>query len=314
MKLPPFEFWEAGCNVLPLRTDGSKAPAIGSWTELQTRRASEAEMSDWFQNQKLFGFGAICGVISRGLEVIDFDIPDDQSIFFEWYRNIESIAVYLPVVETPNYGFHVYYRCSTICGNSKIAIGSDGKALIETRGEGGYVVAPGSSRNCHPSGRPYVQDRGPVLPVIPTISERDRRRLWEAARAFDKSHSLEKLKASEANKARRKFRPASIQTQGRAGDDFNRRGDFDGYLRQNGWTSTDGEHWTRPRKSGGVSATLRNCQEGFPVLVNFSSNSPITNNTGGHKTLSLFELFTQTEHAGDYQKAAAELRQRGFGK
>lgn len=314
MILPPEYFHKAGCSVIPIRLDGSKAPAMSEWKQYQQRQPLLGELKSWFPKPTEIGFGVICGAVSGGLEVIDFDIPHDQSIFFNWYRAIELIAVYLSVVETPNYGFHVYYRCQKVCGNSKIATDSDGKTLIETRGEGGYVVGPGSSARCHSLNRPYIQTSGPALPdFIPLITPEQRCELWSAARRFDKSGEIERLKRQQQRKASSKFKPKVIKTENRPGDDFNRRESFPNYLIYLGWTSTDGCSWTRPGKQRGVSATLRQCDDGHPVLVNFSSNSGIGLD-GGHKTLSLFDLYTKIEHNGNYLKSAATLRQKGFGK
>jgi len=41
---------------------------------------------------------------------------------------------------------------------------ADGRpeVLIETRGEGGYVLAPGCPPECHPSGKPYTMAHGRI--------------------------------------------------------------------------------------------------------------------------------------------------------
>lgn len=306
----PGYFRNAGCSVIPIRLDGSKAPAVKEWKQYQQRQPSHDELKSWFPKPDRIGFGVICGVVSGGLEVIDFDIPHDQSIFFKWYLAIEEIAVWLPVVETPNDGFHVYYRCQKVSGNSKIATGANGKTLIETRGEGGYVVGPGSSAKCHSANRPYVQTMGPES--IPTITPEQRTRLWNAARGFDQSGELQRLKQRQRQREAMRQKP-KLKTENRPGDDFNQRGCFPDYLRKIGWKSTDDQKWTRPGKERGVSAMLRQCDEGYQVLVNFSSNSDIGVD-GGHKTLSLFDLYTTMEHGGDYHKSAATLRQKGFGQ
>lgn len=310
MNSPPFLFYNAGCSVIPIRLDGSKAPLVNEWKQYQRGQPSLAELNSWFPNESQIGFGVVCGKVSRGLEVIDFDIPHDQSIFFQWYRSVEEIAVWLPAIETPNDGFHIYYRCEKVSGNSKIATDSNGKTLIETRGDGGYVVGPGSSAKCHTANRGYIQSMGPALPdLIPTITPEQRIKLWSAARRFDQSGELERIKRQQ----RRRLATHQPKKWNRPGDDFNQRGCFPDYLRYLGWKSADDEKWTRPGKERGVSATLRQCEDGYPVLINFSSNSDIGLD-GGHKTLSLFDLYTTVEHGGDYHKSAATLRQKGFGQ
>jgi hypothetical protein len=80
---------------------------------------------------------------------------------------------------------HLYYRCETIAGNMKLAKDENGETLIETRGEGGYVLAPPSPACCHEDNRPYVQVAGPELPNIPHISPDQRQVLHETAKSFN---------------------------------------------------------------------------------------------------------------------------------
>src|SRR5262249_34087782 len=60
-----------------------------------------------------------------------------------------------PVIRTPGGGAHVYARlCEPVAG-SKLAKTEAGKCVIETRGDGHFVVAPGSPLSCHRFGKPY---------------------------------------------------------------------------------------------------------------------------------------------------------------
>ena len=68
--------------------------------------------------------------------------------------------------------------------NQKLAESRDKKTLIETRGEGGYVVAPGSPLACHPLKQPYQLIRGD-LTQIPTITPDERQILLNTARSFN---------------------------------------------------------------------------------------------------------------------------------
>jgi len=42
------EYLGAGISVLPIRTDGTKGPAIGAWKQLQSRHATDLEASTLF--------------------------------------------------------------------------------------------------------------------------------------------------------------------------------------------------------------------------------------------------------------------------
>jgi hypothetical protein len=67
-----------------------------------------------------------------------------------------------PIARTPSGGYHVYLRSVEPPGrNTKLAVSAQpvragSHLLVETRGEGGYVVAPGSPVECHRTRRPYA--------------------------------------------------------------------------------------------------------------------------------------------------------------
>src|SRR6267378_4914747 len=69
----------AGISFLPIRVDGSKAPAIPQWRDLQKRFPRDAEIEKWLAEGH--GLAAIGGRISGNLEVIDFD---DPTVFKRW--------------------------------------------------------------------------------------------------------------------------------------------------------------------------------------------------------------------------------------
>ena len=296
-------FVSAGVSILPIRLGGSKAPAIPAWKELQEQLPSDAEVEAWFR--KPSGIAAVCGRVSGGLEVIDFD-HDAEKVFWKWHSKVERIAIRLPIVETPSFGFHVYFRCSEYCGNQKIASSNDRKVKIETRGEGGYVIAPGSAEGVHKSGRPYIQFAGPSLPDVPMVTPDERRKLWRAALDFDETKSVEQ--EIERRLHQKDYRSRS-NGQMTPWDDFNRRADWIDLLRSAGWKSRDGEHWTRPGKKSGTSATLRQTRDGEAmVLVVFSSSAGFQPGTK-----RAFDFYAESKFGGDYKAAASVLRQEGFG-
>ena len=60
--------------------------------------------------------------------------------------------------------WHVLFRCNEIGGNIKIACDPqrrEKKTLMETKGEGGLIIAEGNPCTVHKSGLPYVQYSGP---------------------------------------------------------------------------------------------------------------------------------------------------------
>jgi Bifunctional DNA primase/polymerase, N-terminal len=161
-------YLQAGYSVIPIKPDGSKAPDLRSWEEFQHRKATVAELEKWFGSKSRSGIGLVCGTISRNLEVLDFD---DAETFAAFVRKVgEAQIAALPRVRTPKNGTHLYlHRTAPPAGNRKLAqrsVTENGKrkvqCLIETRGEGGQVVAPGTPAHCHPLNKLYVWITPPV--------------------------------------------------------------------------------------------------------------------------------------------------------
>ncbi len=294
------EYRDAGIGVIPLRLDGSKAPALSSWKPFFNRLATDDELYQWFRHPA--GIGMIAGAVSGGLEVLDFD---DGSLFQPWRSLASSIVDRLPVIETPSGGWHVLYRCNEICGNEKIAKDlsqADKRTLIETRGERGYIVAEGSPCETHATGLPYVQYSGPKLPTIPTVTPEERRELWKAARTFDKRGEafITKLKRAALTP---KYIGSSTEHPVIAA--FNQRWQWSEILEPYGWRSIDGVIWSRPGKDSFVkSAEVFAARDGNEVLVVWSGNAgALAPDSGDKRTWNKFRAWTQLKFGGDGKAA-----------
>ena len=118
----------AGVSVIPIKADGSKAPAskflpIGedtmtpSWKPYQTRIANDQELVHWFAKPNV-GIAVVAGEVSGNLEILDFD---DPSTLRPWFDLVEAAAPGLiarpVIVKTPSQGRHAYYRSTAIQGN-----------------------------------------------------------------------------------------------------------------------------------------------------------------------------------------------------
>lgn len=155
-----------GFSVVPVKL-GTKKPDLPEWTTYQQRLPTDAELVVWFSDDARVGIGIVCGKVSGNLEVIDFDNID---AYISWGQAVEAVdpapLSRLPRVKTPGGGRHVYVRRAVPPrGNRKLAQDEDRKVLVETRGEGGFVVAPGSPAACHPSGRLYEWEVEPAACV-----------------------------------------------------------------------------------------------------------------------------------------------------
>jgi hypothetical protein len=163
----------AGVSIIPI-DHNTKRPTV-NWKQYQAMIADEATVRRWFASD-IRSFAVVCGKVSGGLLVLDFDAAG----FFErWVEAVGDIAQGLPVQRTGGGGYQVFVRCSEPGGNAKLAWKVDeaertGRTVaIETRGEGGYaVIAP----SLHPSGSHYewLGDRTAADVVI--------RRRWRGPR------------------------------------------------------------------------------------------------------------------------------------
>lgn len=283
------ECLRSAISIIPIRCDGSKAP-LATWQSYQKRYATEDQVEQWFSHR--CGIGIVCGEISGGLEVLDFD---DGTLFYPWFHQVPEIACRLPIIETPSDGYHVIYRCEEIGHNTKIAVDpkQEKQALIETRGEGGYIVGVGSPLGVHErKNRTYVQVMGPPLPEIPYITPLERRELWVAARRFDKRPQKKQTQQQPKRPYQR------IETI----DQFNSSPDWAAVLP--GWTSRDGIHWTRPGKKYGCSAKTCTAQDGTPLLTVYSTNAGLE-----AQSYNAFELLVRNCFRGDRRAALQFIKE-----
>ncbi len=142
-----------GFSVIPIRhpeTDadepvgkkGKRPPSGFAWREYQNRKPSPQELEQWDGQQ--CNVGVVTGKISN-LVVIDID---DESVFDELAtRNLELPTT--GAVKTAR-GWHYYFRHPG--GTVGNRAGLHGIRGLDIRGDGGYVVGPGSM---HESGVLY---------------------------------------------------------------------------------------------------------------------------------------------------------------
>jgi hypothetical protein len=167
-----------GFSVIPVGLD--KKPGC-DWKPYQRWPAEPGLLRHWFgckPGRRFPNIGLVCGRISGGLLVLDFD-QDASLIYPAWCERVGSIGRQLPVVETGK-GLHVYLRTAAPGGNRKLALDDAGRVRIETRGQGGYVLAPPSR---HPSGKRYGWREGNH--AVPLLTETELDQVLAAAVFFD---------------------------------------------------------------------------------------------------------------------------------
>src|SRR5262249_264028 len=143
----------------------------------------------------------------------------------------------LLILQTPRPGFAVITRCPTgVEKSQKLAWAPNPKFLdaddpefivmIETKGEGGYCLLPGSPASCHKTGRRYEILQG-SFKKIPDLTAEQREVFLACARSFDQ-------------KPREQCRPqiprTRIEGELTPGDDYNLNGpDWRELLRPHGY-------------------------------------------------------------------------------
>ena len=329
----------AGISVVPVECDGTKQPPKGcSWKQFQDRIATEAEIRRMFPGK---GIATIGGSVSGKLEILDIDDPNLVEPFEAAVRELApDLLAKLSIAATPRNnwgGRHYRYRTEgQVAGNTKLAQSElrpqyrdDGnpetdprtgnqrlapETLIETRGTGGYALAPGSPPECHETGLPYKHVAGPLLTEIETITAEEHRILWHVARSFNRYVEERDVKKGTA---------ASSKSNGLSpGDDFTAHTCWDDILVPAGWTkgctTGDTTAWCRPGKSKGLSATT-GCRSsaGTELFCVFSTNAfPFEGPSNGRPctSYSKFAAYAVLNHGGDYSKAARALSDKGFGE
>jgi hypothetical protein len=282
-------------DLLPKDEEGKP-----TWKPYQNQRATAATVKRWFA-RGCQSVAAIGGKVSGGLLIIDFDVAR----FYEaWKVQVGSLADGLPVQRTGREGggYQVWFRCDDPGKNVKLAWVADEteetgrKCSVETRGEGGYAVMPGS---LHPSGRRYEAINSDFA-AVPTVPQAQADALLAAARKLDEAPlTRQQMEAREKAAETSERHRAESNGQTSVIDAYNERITIEAELKARRYVQ-QGDRWRRP---GGKSRSVY-VREGRSF--HHSANDPL-NDGYWHRP---FDVFCELEHGGDCKaavKAAAEL-------
>ena len=328
------EYITSGLSVIPLVGENSKdldikKPAVYSWGALQKTPLTTEEAELLF-NQKTIrpdlveektdrdgkkytekglrtftdphGLGIITGSGSGSLEVIDVDTKHDTTgTLWDSFKtlledNLEDLYPELVIARTRSGGYHIYYRCREIGRNIKLSVKENREVLIETRGEGGYVVAPPTA------GYEFIQGSPGT---IPEITPQKREVILTIARSFNEVEE-EKPRPRTSTVS-----PGPLHTQGLTPwEDYNNRGDIIALLESHGWrvVSQKGENINLLRPGKTDSKTSGSFHTRLRTLYVFSTSTIFENK--GYTPSAVFSLL---ECGGDYKLSARRLRELGYG-
>jgi P4 family phage/plasmid primase-like protien len=135
----------------------------GYWKEYQERLPTETEVRAWFK-RKYYQIGVVCGPVSGGLFILDFDGKHWEE-YFELFGQRFPDLLTTRYVSTGSGKVHLWYKCPTLLNvmvslglkkvvKRKFPVVENGVSeAIELRLNHVQCVAPPS---IHPSGNPYV--------------------------------------------------------------------------------------------------------------------------------------------------------------
>lgn len=301
-----YQYIDSGICVIPTSKD--KIPCF-EWKVYHDTLITKENAREGFGLAYAKMLGVVCGKSSGNLEVIDIDCKYDITgkLFENYFQDIKDndpeLANSLLIIQTRTGGYHIYYRCEVIEGNQKLAIrpateeeltkdpNDKVRVLFETRGQGGYVVAPPSE------GYKVFQGQ-----KIPTITPEQRDLLLEFARSYNQVITEEKKEYVPV------VRDGFFTTPW---DDYNNRGDALALLRAHGWVETGRRgpriQFRRPGKDRGISGDYHTDLRLFKV---FTTSSQFE---AGHG-YTHYGVFKVLECNGDSSAAAKKLIEIGYGE
>ena len=125
---------EQGISVIPLQ--GKRPLRTVKWKQYQFKLPSIATLEQWI-TQPLESYGIICGRVSQGIIVIDFDCPHLYSQFVNHFTTLADTFT----VKTRR-GYHLYFRTA-------FPVSSRQFNNCDIKGDGGYIVGAGSIVDGH---------------------------------------------------------------------------------------------------------------------------------------------------------------------
>jgi len=293
----------AGVSIIPVRDreqDGKppKTPYF-QWKQFQERIIQPDELWHAMEVYNTSAVAIVCGRVSGNLEAIDIDVknwPGIDAILFALIKDLyPDIWSGFRIHATPSGGFHLLYRTGnpTGVGNLKLATKEDCKeAGIETRGEGGYIVAP-------PSLGYTIYQNNP----IPTITNEQRESLINLCRSLNQKIKIDK--------------PDGVKSEDHYYDEnpfvhYNGSGAGETVLLDHGWTKAKSgnshyHYFTRPGKAKGISASFNRQTRLYFI---FTSSTEFEPATGYNPATVLAKL----QFGGDKKAAYQYLVSNGYGK
>ena len=298
-------YLDNGISVIPC--NDNKACCISSWSQYAVEKMKIEAVDTSFSNAKMIA--VICGGVNEGLEVIDVDLkyaisPDDL-----WNKLLAEIRAVcdatFPIVQTMNGGYHIYFKCISNSRNSKLASRyateqeleqsphQRTKCFIETRSNGGYVIAPPSPN--------YLLKQGSFA-HIPILTTEQRDDVIAACKSFNEIEQAPQYSSPEVE-TRQNYLLSPL-------DDYNRRDDILQVLTEFGWTigpkRGDNLMLTRPGKTKGISASFNIVSKLTYIFTSSTEFEP-------SKAYMPYQILAKLKYENNFKKLAVSLLGNGMG-
>lgn len=287
----------------PLPTTSNKYPQYPdndetiAWKQYQTAAPDPEQVARWFTHQNTGGLCLVLAPRPGGLACLDFDNAETyEQVDADICRNDDSLQhtwkqMHRWHERTPRGGVHLFAHVDTPDHKPpKLpqidALGIGKASVVRTAPTPGYTVNGGPE-------------------TVATIETDDLYELLDYLQGTLCPPETEPIRSEYKHNA-------PDENPDMPGSVYNARGDHAALLRSHGWhlvrNARDVEHWRRPGKDDGISATFG--YGGVPLFHCFTSS---VDDLEADRTYNRFQLYAALEHRGDYRSAAKQLEADGYG-
>lgn len=285
------------------------------WKQYQTEKISEEKFikqynykggtfkKDSTEIPATDNFGIVCGF--EDLEVIDIDLKvfstaQEQREFWDEFLGMLKDNIYefdekFVIYKTKNAGYHILYKTKRVEGNLKIAkLKGHTEAIIETRGNGGYVFA-------------YPENKVSTLSYfdIQYITDLDREIIFDVCKTYNFVEEQEITSIDLNKKTENKYSDSEISPW----DDYNKKTNIFDIISSDFDVVKNCKDHILIKRHGATSSHSGYVYKNSGCMYLFSTGSIYPH----QKLITPFGAYSWKYHNGDYKRAIFELYNKGFG-